>query len=206
MGRHEEQLATPHLVTSGLLAFEELPVEEFRSRNWGYTPLVSTVITEDGLLTNRCRVYNELLFWNFKTKKRFPWPIVVTTLDKARLEGKRLKCGPDFVLTKHLQFSFTLRNENPLPIRNMRVRISLVDKNNTPVASAFDNATHMVSEFTGKQESVAIFDVFFELEPELPDEMLFRIVIDYDFRGKEQPSKVLSVLYRTTDNSWSVGM
>lgn len=88
----------------------------------------------------------------------------------------------------------------------MRVRIALVEREDALPRSAFDNLRYMVSEFTGKREFAASFDVFCGLKENLPDVVWFRIVIDYHFRGKAQPSKVISVRYRPHWNDFSTGM
>jgi hypothetical protein len=189
------------------MACEELTVREAMSRQWGYHPLMFVVTTEDGLVTDRCRIYGDLVFVNSRTNKRLEGQEIVTTVRKARAEGKRLRCGADYGLMKHYQFHFTFRNENPLPISNVRVRIALVDKEGRLLPrSAFDNARYMVSEFVGKREFGASFDVYCRLEDELPDEMWFRMVIDYHLRGKGQPSKAISVRYKPQWNDWSTGM
>jgi hypothetical protein len=165
-----------------------------------------TVTTEDGLVTDRCRIYNDLVFWNERKKDWRLGKGIVTTLREARAQGIRLKIPSDYVLSKHYQFHFLFKNENPHPISNIIARIELVDKEGKlPPRVAFDNSKFSVSEFVGKREFEAVFDIFC-LPAELPDVMWFRIAIDYHFRGKAQPTKVISVRFRPYLNEFSTGM
>lgn len=188
------------LTSTYLVAFDELDSDSAISQEWGYNPLLFSVI-KDGVYTQWYRLYNELVFWDSNANRRIIGPKTMRTIKDAEIEAYRLRLKlQNVTVLKHFQFQFNFRNAGQLPANNVTTKIDQVIGESSTKNWFSSNSVN--SEVIGGQEFNAVADVYTPLDASLPEELHFRITIDYDFAGKRQ-SKIMLVNYESTRNYWT---
>lgn len=188
------------ITSTYFVAFEELDGNLALSRDWGYNPVLFSVI-KDGVHTNLYRLYNDLVFWDSNANRRITGSKTIRTKGDAEIEALRLKLD-NVIILKHFQVQFNFRNVGQLPANNVTVKIDQVMGEGESSTKNWFSSNSAQREVVGGQEFNAVTDIYTTLDASLPEELHFRITLDYEFAGKRL-SKVMLVNYESNRNYWT---
>lgn len=167
---------TPTKIT--LLAFGELDTTVAVKRIWGYQTLHHPVF-KDGVYTGRSRVYAELVFWDANKGERKLGNRIMTTLDEAKEEAKRLQFAPDIKLRKHYQMIFSFRNSGQLSAHDIKIHLQIKDE-------AGEKAFQLdpISELAGGETKDIALHEYTDINIVLGKTEHFIMTTQYEYAGK----------------------
>jgi hypothetical protein len=183
-----------------LVAFEELDFHTASSRHWGYKPLLFTVMMTgaDALDTGRYRLYCDLKLFTSPDGIPISGTKTMHTVEDAEDEIKRLNLHGKIVVLKHIQTHFNFRNAGTLPATNVSVRIVHLLEPTRP--QEVFSSKQPVKEIGAGETFNSVADWYMPLNVSLPDELPFRVSID--FNGGQAPWTRL-LRYEATRNYWT---
>ncbi len=188
------------ITSTYFVAFEELDSDLALSRDWGYNPVLFSVI-KDGVYTNSYRLYNDLVFWDSNVNRRITGSKTMRTKGDAEIEARRLKLD-NVIILKHFQVQFNFRNVGQLPANNVTVKIDQVMGEGESSTKNWFSSNSAQREVISGQEFSAATELYTTLDASLPEELHFRITLDYEFAGKRL-SKLMLVSYESNRNYWT---
>jgi hypothetical protein len=183
-----------------LVAFEELDFHAATSRHWGYNPLLFTVMMKgaEALDTGRYRLYCDLKLFSSTDGILIPGTKIMHTVADAEDEIKRLNLHGKIVVQKHIQTHFDFRNAGTLPATNVSVKIEHLLEPARP--RVVFSSKQPLKEIGAGEPFNTVADWYMPLSFSLPDELPFRISIDFD-GGKAPWTRLLR--YEATRNYWT---
>ena len=186
-----------------LIAWEELDRNIAVNRNWGYQPMIFSVI-KDHVHTDRFRVYEELVLWDPTRNVRIPGSNGFHTLDESQAEIRRVGLGSEpATIFKRMQMQVDLKNAGSTVARDLKITVDLLDDGTGTRQTVF-RSTSNVELLSGSSINVNM-DIWLPLQSTLPISTQFHLNLSFVSIHGEHLSRMIPIEYQPSRNYWVYG-
>jgi len=184
------------------IGWEEIEREKAKQREWGYRPVLHSVV-KDHVHTNKVRLYEQLLLWDNEKNEKIRRSNSVQTMKGVMEEAKRLGLEMKNIgIRKQRQMQINLENIGKTKAKNVTCTLKVEGENNTRKVIFKSNVENGIEG--GKIVNINR-DFYFPLDVQVPEVMNFVLGITYMTVENEKIEEQKFIRCETSRNRWTWG-
>ena len=194
-------LGRVELTDVGFIIWKELSKEEALSANWGYKPILYSVVQER-VHRGKYQLPYELILMD-SNNVRIPNSNGFFTLAEAQQEIERLKLQGNPQVFKHYQVQFNFKNTGSTSSKETTIKITAQIPGTEKPLDIFKSVEPI--DLLPSSSINAVANFFVPLNATLPQIMKFSVLLTYKDAHDTINTRELPIVYDEGQNYWTYG-
>jgi len=192
-------LAKIELLESKFFGWEEMSIQESKSRNWGYQPTLFKIVKED-IITDKVYVIDPLILWNEQDNM-----VIENSHFKMVNEANTIAQGlkldiKDLSIRKNLRTKLKFKNVGQTEAIEFSIGVRFFNWNTEEWQPIHE--TPPIDILHAASNRYQSFDIYIPLEWEIPQEIRFQVDMTYKSVNNQVTERTINLEYHKNNNTW----